>query len=333
MIGVVGLGQGRVLGERQDPRELAPGALQTHPRPPSGPLLTGKASPALERLLESVLLGCALLSVATTAAIVGLLGWEAFGFFRVVPLAQFLFDDRWTPLLPETHFGIWPLVAGTLSTSAIALLVAVPLGILGAIYLNEFAAPRVRRALSLSLGLLAGVPTVVYGYLALGFVTPALQRLVPGLAAFNALGAGLVLGVMLVPMISALSEDALARVPNALREGAYALGAGRLATLFRVVLPAAASGIAGALVLAASRAVGETMIVAMAAGQAPRATLDPRLPVESLAAYVVQVSAGETLSGTLAQRAIFVVGAVLFLMTYVMNALSRHARRRFGHVG
>lgn len=332
MIGVVGVRQRVVPGERGDPRELATGTLEAQAIPPSGLLLSGKASPAFERLLESAFFSCALLSVATLAAIVGLLGWEAFGFFRAVPLVQFLFDERWSPLLPEKHFGIWPLVAGTLSTAAIALSVSVPLGILGAIYLNEFAAPRVRRCLALALGLLAGVPTVVYGYLALGFVTPALQRVVPGLAAFNALGAGLVLGVMLIPMISALSEEALSRVPNGLREGAYALGAGKLATLFGVILPAAASGIAGALVLAVSRAVGETMIVAMAAGQAPRATLDARLPVETLTAYVVQVSASETPSGTLAHRAIFVVGGVLFLMTFVMNALSRHARRRFAHV-
>lgn len=331
MIAVVGLRQIGVVGARNDPSELVTGAQEPRSTPPSGPLLTGKASPVLERWLETALLGCALISVATTVAIVGLLGWEAVGFFRIVPLVQFLFDERWTPLLPEEHFGIWPLVAGTLSTSAIALAIAVPFGILGAIYLNEFAAPLVRRCLALGLGVLAGIPTVVYGYLALGFVTPALQRVLPGLATFNALAAGLVLGVMLIPMISALSEDALARVPNGLREGAYALGAGRLATLFRVVLPAAASGMAGALVLAVSRAVGETMIVAMAAGQAPRATFDPRLPVETLTAYVVQVSAGETPSGTLAHRAIFVVGAVLFLMTFALNALSRHARRRFGH--
>jgi phosphate transport system permease protein len=287
------------------------------------------ASPLLERLLELALLGCALSSVATTVGIVAVLAWETLEFFRVVPLRRLLFDTQWTPLFADQHFGIWPLLAGTALTAGIAMLVALPLGLLSAIYLSEFAPPRLRRYLKPALELLAGIPTIVYGYFALIFVTPALQRLVPGLAGFNSLGAGSVLGIMLVPMISSLSEDALFAVPNGLREGAYALGAGRLPTIFRVVLPSAMSGIAASVILAVSRAIGETMIVAIAAGQQPRLTLDPRVPVETMTAYVVQVSLGDTPTGTLEYRTIFVVGAVLFLITFSMNALSQRYKRRF----
>jgi phosphate transport system permease protein len=209
------------------------------------------------------------------------------------------------------------------------MLLALPLGLLAAIYLSEFSSPRLRRWLKPALELLAGIPTIVYGYFALVFVTPALQKVVPGLAGFNSLGAGVVLGVMLIPMISSLSEDALFAVPHSLREAAFALGAGRLPTILRVVLPSAMSGIAASVILAASRAVGETMIVAIAAGQQPRLTLDPRVPVETMTAYVVQVSMGDTPTGTLEYRTIFVVGAALFLMTFAMNALSHSFKRRF----
>jgi len=286
-------------------------------------------SPLLERLLEFGLLSCALLSVATTAGIVAVLAWETLEFARVVPLRRLLLDTQWTPLFHDQHFGIWPLIAGTGLTAGIAMLVALPLGLLAAIYLSEFAPPLLRRYLKPALELLAGIPTIVYGYFALIFVTPALQRVLPGLAGFNALSAGIVLGIMLIPMISSLSEDALFAVPNGLREGAYALGAGRLPTIFRVVLPSATSGIAASVILAASRAIGETMIVAIAAGQQPRLTLDPRVPVETMTAYVVQVSMGDTPTGTLEYRTIFVVGAVLFSMTFAMNALSHRFKRRY----
>jgi phosphate transport system permease protein len=287
------------------------------------------AAPWRERVLELLLSGCALLSVATTAGIVGVLALETLAFFRDVSLGQLLFDTQWTPLFHEKHFGLWPLIAGTCLTAGIAMLVALPLGLLAAIYLSEFASPRVRRWLKPALELLAGIPTIVYGYFALVFVTPVLQKVVPGLAGFNSLGAGIVLGIMLIPMISSLSEDALFAVPNALREGAFALGAARLPTIFRVVLPSAMSGIAASVILAASRAVGETMIVAIAAGQQPRLTVDPRVPVETMTAYVVQVSMGDTPAGTLEYRTIFVVGAALFLMTFAMNALSYRFKRRF----
>jgi phosphate transport system permease protein len=289
----------------------------------------GGVSPLYERVLEAGLLGCALISVGTTLGIVVVLALETREFFRVVSLWQLLGDSEWTPLFAEKHFGIWPLVAGTFLTTAIAMLVALPLGLLAAIYLSEFSPARLRRWLKPALEMLAGIPTIVYGYFALVFVTPALQRVVPGLAGFNSLGAGIVLGVMLIPMISSLSEDALYAVPRSMREGAYALGAGRLPTIFRVVLPSAVSGIAASVILAASRAIGETMIVAIAAGQQPRLTLDPRVPVETMTAYVVQVSMGDTPNGTLEYRTIFVVGAVLFLMTFVMNIMSYAFKRRF----
>lgn len=291
--------------------------------------LRGRVSSRAERALEGGLLTCAMVSVVTTAGIILVLAFETVEFFRVVSPWALISDDEWTPLFAEKHFGIWPLVSGTFLTAAIAMAVALPLGLLAAIYLSEFSPPRLRRWLKPALELLAGIPTIVYGYFALVFVTPALQGVVPGLAGFNSLGAGIVLGVMLVPMISSLSEDALYAVPHSLREGALALGAGRLPTILRVVLPSAMSGIAASVILAVSRAVGETMIVAIAAGQQPRLTLDPRVPVETMTAYVVQVSMGDTPTGTLEYQTIFVVGAVLFLMTFVMNASSHWFKRRF----
>jgi phosphate transport system permease protein len=291
--------------------------------------LRGRVSSRGERLLELGLLACALVSVVTTAGIVLVLALETVEFFRVVPPWALVSDTEWTPLFAEKHFGIWPLVSGTFLTAAIAMAVALPLGLLSAIYLSEFARAGLRRWLKPALELLAGIPTIVYGYFALVFVTPALQAVVPGLAGFNSLGAGIVLGVMLIPMISSLSEDALFAVPHSLREGALALGAGRLSTISRVVLPSAVSGIAASVMLAVSRAVGETMIVAIAAGQQPRLTLDPRVPVETMTAYVVQVSMGDTPTGTLEYRTIFVVGAVLFIMTFAMNASSHWFKRRF----
>jgi phosphate transport system permease protein len=291
--------------------------------------LRGRVSPPTERVLETCLFACALVSVVTTAGIVLVLAFETSEFFRVVSPWALVSDTEWTPLFAEKHFGIWPLVSGTFLTTAIAMAVALPLGLLAAIYLSEFAPAGLRRWLKPALELLAGIPTIVYGYFALVFVTPALQRVVPGLAGFNSLGAGIVLGVMLIPMISSLSEDALFAVPQSLREGALALGASRLSSIRRVVLPSAVSGIAASVILAISRAIGETMIVAIAAGQQPRLTLDPRVPVETMTAYVVQVSMGDTPTGTLEYRTIFVVGTVLFLMTFAMNVTSYWFKRRF----
>ncbi|HVR42703.1 MAG TPA: phosphate ABC transporter permease subunit PstC [Thermoanaerobaculia bacterium] len=281
-----------------------------------------------ERLVQWLMLLCGLLSIVTTGGIVAILLYESAGFFREVGLRAFLFDSQWTPLFTDKHFGIWPLVAGTFLTTLIAVAVAMPLGLLAAIYLSEFAATGARRILKPVLEILAGVPTVVYGYFALTFVTPLLQKVVPGLAGFNALSPGLVMGIMILPIVASLSEDAIFAVPPSLREGAYALGASKLPTIFRVVLPSAISGIAASIILGFSRAIGETMIVAIAAGLQPRLTLDPRVPVETMTAYIVQVSLGDTPTGTIEYKTIFAVGMALFLMTLVLNLLSFHMRRR-----
>ncbi|MBI5501291.1 MAG: phosphate ABC transporter permease subunit PstC [Deltaproteobacteria bacterium] len=269
-----------------------------------------------------------MVSVFTTLGIVVVLVKESAGFFSEVSLGQFLGDTQWTPLFTDQHFGIWPLLAGTLLTTAIAVAVALPLGLLAAIYLAEFAPERARKILKPTLEVLAGIPTVVYGYFALVYITPLLQRFVPGLAGFNALGPGIVMGVMILPVIASLSEDAIYAVPASLREAAYALGAGRLRTVFRVVLPSAFSGIGAAVILGISRAIGETMIVAIAAGQQARLTADPRSPIETMTAYIVQISLGDTPTGTLEYRTIFAVGLALFLLTLGLNAVAFRLRRR-----
>lgn len=284
---------------------------------------------ASERSIERGLIACTLVSVVTTALILGIFFYETTAFFVDVPVSAFLFDTEWTPLFDDAHFGIWPLVAGTLLTSAIAIAVAVPFGLLSAIYLGEFAPPRVRLVLKPTLELLAGVPTIVYGYFALVVLTPMLQRVIPGLAGLNALSPGIVMGVMIIPMITSLSEDAIQAVPQDLREGAYALGAGRLATIFRIVLPTALSGVVASIVLAVSRAIGETMIVAIAAGQEPRLTADPRVPIETMTTFMVQIGLGDAPTGSLGYRSLFVVGATLFVMTFTANLLSHRLARRF----
>jgi phosphate transport system permease protein len=287
-----------------------------------------QAPPISERLVRWVLFGCAVLSVFTTAGIVLVLLAESLGFFREVSVKQFLFDTQWTPLFDDQHFGIWPLLCGTLLTTTIAVLVAVPLGLFAAIYLSEFASAGSRRVLKPLLEILAGVPTVVYGYFALTFLTPLLQRVVPGLAGFNALSPGLIMGVMILPIVASLSEDAIFAVPASLREGAFALGATKTSSVFRVVLPTAFSGIGAAVILGFSRAIGETMIVAIAAGQQPRLTLDPRVPIETMTAYIVQISLGDTPTGTLGYRTIFAVGLTLFFITLGLNILSHRLRSR-----
>lgn len=283
----------------------------------------------LEPLIEWALFLCAALSILTTVGIILVLLGETIAFLRVVRITEFLFGTEWTPLFANRRFGVLPLVSGTLLVAAIAMAVALPAGLLSAIYLSEYAKPGVRRVIKPVLEVLAGVPTVVYGYFALLFVTPLLQRFIPGLAGFNALSPGMVMGIMILPLISSLSEDALHAVPNGLREGAYALGSNRLQTTLRVVVPGAFSGITAASILAVSRAVGETMIVAIAAGQQPRLTLNPLVPVETMTAYIVQVSMGDTPAGTLEYRTIFAVGMLLFLSTFVLNLASSWLRERF----
>ena len=288
-----------------------------------------RRSRGVEPLIEWTLFVCALLSVGTTVGIVVVLAVETWEFLREVPLLEFLFGTEWTPLFATPRFGVLPLVVGTALVSGIAMLVALPMGLISAIYLSEYANPRLRRVVKPVLEVLAGVPTVVYGYFALLFVTPLLQQFVPGLAGFNALGPGIVMGIMILPLVSSLAEDAMQGVPRGLREGSYALGATKMQTSLRVVVPAAFSGITAAFILAMSRAVGETMIVAIAAGQQPRLTLDPTVPIETMTAYIVQVSMGDTPQGTLEYRTIFAVGMLLFMSTLVLNLASAWLRERY----
>jgi phosphate transport system permease protein len=282
-----------------------------------------------EPAIEWALFVCALVSIGTTAGIIIVLAVETWEFLREVPLAEFLAGTEWTPLFAAPRFGVMPLVVGTLLVSSIAMVVALPMGLLSAIYLSEYADPRIRRAVKPVLEVLAGVPTVVYGYFALLFVTPLLQRFIPDLAGFNALSPGIVMGIMILPLVSSLAEDAMQGVPRGLREGSYALGATKMQTSLRVVVPAAFSGITAAFILAVSRAVGETMIVAIAAGQQPRLTLSPLVPIETMTAYIVQVSLGDTPQGTLEYRTIFAVGMLLFIGTFVLNLVSAWLRERY----
>ena len=293
---------------------------------PSRPRVRARA---FESVVEWVLFLCALLSVGTTIGIVVVLAVETWAFLGEVSIAEFLFGTEWTPLFAAPRFGVLPLVTGTALVSAIAMIVAMPMGLLSAVYLSEYATPRVRRAVKPALEVLAGVPSVVYGYFALLFVTPLLQRFIPDLAGFNALGPGIVMGIMILPLVSSLAEDAMQSVPRGLREGSYALGATKMQTSLRVVVPGALSGITAAFILAVSRAIGETMIVAIAAGQQPRLTFDPTESVETMTAYIVQVSLGDTPQGTLEYRTIFAVGMLLFLGTFTLNIASAWLRERY----
>ncbi|MBI2027245.1 MAG: phosphate ABC transporter permease subunit PstC [Deltaproteobacteria bacterium] len=280
-----------------------------------------------ERLIKALFFFCAAVSILTTLGIVGILIFETWNFFGKVSFKQFFGDTQWTPLFAQKHFGVWALISGTALTSFVSIVTALPLGLLAAIYLSEFASKRIRSFIKPSLEVLAGIPTVIYGYFALTFVTPCLQKIIPGLAGFNALGAGIVMGIMILPIIASLSEDAIYAVPPSLKEGAYALGGNRLATIFRVVLPSSFSGIGAAAILGISRAVGETMIVVIAAGQQPNFTLDPRVAVETMTAYIVQVSLGDTPTGTLEYQTIFAVGMTLFIFTLALNLGAHHLRR------
>jgi phosphate transport system permease protein len=282
-----------------------------------------------EFVIEWGLFLCALLSIGTTIGIIVVLTIETVAFLREVPIVEFLTGTEWTPLFSVPRFGVLPLVVGTALVSLIAMLVALPMGLLSAIYLSEYAGEGVRRVLKPVLELLAGIPTVVYGYFALLFVTPLLQRFVPSLSGFNALSPGIVMGIMILPLVSSLAEDAMRGVPRGLREGSYALGATKMQTSLRVVVPAAFSGITAAFILAVSRAIGETMIVAIAAGQQPRFTFDPTVPVETMTAYIVQISMGDTPQGTLEYRTIFAVGMLLFIGTFGLNLVSAWLRERY----
>ena len=285
-----------------------------------------------EKAIESLLLFAALTSVAITVGIVGVLVYESVGFFRHVSLWEFVTDRQWTPLFSEPHYGILPLISGTLVTTAVALGVAVPMGSLIAIYLSEYASRGVREAIKPALELLSAVPTVVYGYFALLFVTPALQKLWPELPGFNMLSAGLVIGIMIVPYVSSVSEDAMRAVPVHLREGAFALGATRMQTALRVVFPSALSGITAAYVLGISRAIGETMVVAIAAGMQPTLTWNPLEPAATMTAYIVQVSLGDLPHGSVGYQTIFATGLTLLVMTLVFNIAGHVLKKRYRHV-
>ncbi|NJN32058.1 MAG: phosphate ABC transporter permease subunit PstC [Synechococcales cyanobacterium RM1_1_8] len=271
----------------------------------------------------------AAVSIVTTLGIVATLVFETISFLQQVPLGQFLTDRRWTPLFASQEFGIFVLVSATVMISTIAILVAMPLGLLAAVCLSEYASPNFRRILKPILEILAGVPTVVYGYFALLTVTPVLQLLLPNLKGFNSISAGLVLGIMITPLVASLSEDAIYSVPQRLRDGAYALGTTKRETVISVVLPAALSGIVSSLILAVSRAVGETMIVTLAAGSNPTLGLNPFVPVMTMTAFIVQVTKGDAVHGSIAYQTLFAVGTTLFLITLVLNAFSFWFVRRF----
>lgn len=282
-----------------------------------------------ERVIEFILMLAALSAVATTFAIVTILVIESLGFFKTVSIIDFFTDTQWTPLFEDAHYGIMPLVAGTLTTSMIALSVAIPVGTIGAIYLSEFASHKTREIVKPILELLVGVPTVVFGYFALFFVTPMLQKIFPELPGFNMLGPGIVMGVMIVPYISSVAEDAMRAVPMSMREGSYAMGATRFQTAIRVVTPAAISGIVAAYILGISRAVGETMVVAVAAGQQPNLTFNPMESAATITAYIVQVALGDLPHGSIGYQSIFAAGLVLMVMTLGFNILGHMVRKKY----
>lgn len=282
-----------------------------------------------ERIIEGLLVLSGIITIFTTIGIIWVLLSESFNFFQEVSIIDFLTDTQWTPLFADKHFGILPLLTGTFLTSFIAIAVALPIGLSVAIYLNEYAPKSFRKFIKPLLEILAAVPTVVYGFFALMVVTPFLQQFIPGLAGFNALSPGIVMGIMIIPMITSLSEDALYAVPKSLREASYGMGATRFQTAFKVMVPAASSGIVVSVILGVSRAIGETMIVAIAAGQQPRLTLNPMVPIETITTYIVQVSLGDVAHGSLEYRTIFAAGITLFILTFILNNISFWFKRKY----
>ena len=282
-----------------------------------------------EKFIEALMMVCGFVTILTTIAIIFVLAIDTAKFFQEVSIIDFFTDLQWTPLFEEKHFGILPLLSGTLLTTVIAILFAVPIGVTIAVYLNEYASPKFTAIVKPVLETLASVPTVVYGFFALQFVTPLLQKLIPSLTGFNALSPGLVMGVMIIPYITSLSEDALRAVPRSLREASYGMGATKFQTAFRVMVPAASSGIIISIILAVSRALGETMIVAIAAGQEPKLTFNPLESVETITTYIVQVSMGDVPQDSLEYRTIFAAGMTLFVFTFILNNISFWMRRKF----
>lgn len=282
-----------------------------------------------EQIIEKVLAACAVFTIFTTVGIILILLIEAIGFFSEVSMIEFFTETQWTPLFSQKNYGILPLLSGTLLTTTIAIAVALPTGLTIAIYLNEYAPQNFRQMVKPLLEVLAVVPTVVYGFFALMIVTPFLRTFIPGLSGFNALSPGIVMGIMIIPFVSSLSEDALSAVPNNLRQAAFGMGSTRFQTAFRVMVPAASSGIIVSVILAISRAIGETMIVAIAAGHQPRLTMDPTVPIETITAYIVQVSMGDVPHGTIAYQTIFAAGITLFVFTFILNNISFWVRNRY----
>jgi phosphate transport system permease protein len=297
--------------------------------PQAARLARRRARVIRERIIELILFLAALVSVLTTVGIVYILVKESVVFFQAVPLGKFLTDTQWTPLFDDAHFGIMVLLSGTLTSSAVGLVIAIPLGTVIAIYLSEFAPFRLREVAKPFLELLGGVPTIVYGYFALLFVTPLLQKIYPELPGFNLLSAGIVMGIMIIPYVSSISEDAMRAVPMSLREGSYAMGATRLQTALRVVVPAAFSGIASAYILGISRAVGETMILAVAAGMQPNLTFNPLEPAATITAFIVQVALGDLPHGSVGYQTIFAAGLTLMVFTLLCNIAGHILRKTF----
>tara|TARA_B100000780_G_scaffold156142_1_gene109218 strand:+ start:3534 stop:4460 length:927 start_codon:yes stop_codon:yes gene_type:complete len=283
----------------------------------------------LERLIEFGLLCSGLVAIFITLAIVYVLVSEAVPFFQHVSIKDFLTDTVWTPNYSIKHYGILPLISGTLTTTGIALIVAVPLGTITAIYLSEFASHKAREIIKPILELLVGVPTVVFGYFALMLVTPMLQKIYPDLTTFNMLGPGIVMGIMIVPYIASVAEDSMRAVPMSMREGAYAMGATRFQTAIRVITPAAISGIVAAYILAISRAVGETMIVAIAAGQQPNFTFNPVESAATITSYIVSVALGDLEHEGIGYQSIFAAGLTLLIMTLLINILGHAVRKKY----
>lgn len=282
-----------------------------------------------EKIIELVLKLCASITIFTTIGIIVVLLFESISFFKSVSVVDFLTDTQWTPLFSDQHFGILSLVSGTFLTSAIAIAVALPIGLTIAIYLNMYAPKGFRKTLKPFLEILAAIPTVVYGFFALSIVTPFLQSIYPDLETFNSLSAGIVMGIMIIPFISSLSEDALYAVPKSLKLAAFGMGSTKFQTAFKVMVPAASSGIIVSIILAISRAIGETMIVAIAAGQQAQLSLNPAIPIQTITSYIVQVSSGDAPQGSIEYKTIFAAGLTLFLFTFTLNTISFWIKKKY----
>jgi phosphate transport system permease protein len=293
--------------------------------------ITRKKGRPGELLIQVFCLVCAAISIITTAGILAILVRESLSFFRKVPPVDFYTGTDWSPTFSSPSFGILPLVVGTLTITVGAAIIALPLGLLSAVYLSEYASPKVRRIVKPMLEILAGIPTVVYGYFALFKITPALRSVFPTVEVFNAASGAIVVGIMILPLVSSLCEDALNAVPKSLREGAYGLGATKFEVTMKIVVPAALSGIMAAFILALSRAIGETMAVTLAAGQTPNMSINPAQSIQTMTSAIVQFSKGDTPDGSLAFQTIFSVGVTLFLLTMVLNILSIKLVRKFRH--